>query len=164
MLCCSYLHFLRLGLLLNPELSDSTNWGSQLAIEIPVSDSRTLGLQLGCHICPAFYVDSGGWDSDFHVCVRQALYPLELSPQCSYDNSKMQMAFSSASHIFCFFWLLWDIMTMVSFLCLTETHRSWNVSKDRGWMCAHVTLPSVTLEHVFMNGINCHDGDRIHIN
>lgn len=58
-LCCSYLHFLRLGLLLNLELSDSTNRGSQLATEIPVSDSRTLGLQLDCHICPALYVGSG---------------------------------------------------------------------------------------------------------
>lgn len=97
--CCSYLHFLRLGLLLNLELSDST----KLATEIPVSDFRTLGLQLGCYICPAFYVDSGGRDSDSHVCVRQSPLSTELSSQCSYANSKIQMAFSSASHTLCFF-------------------------------------------------------------
>lgn len=75
---CSPLHFLRLGLLLNLEPSDSTSQGSQLATGIPLSDSRTLELQVGYHICPAFYVGSGHQDSDLHVYLRQALYPQHL--------------------------------------------------------------------------------------
>lgn len=98
-------------------------------------------------------------------CVYEAS-PLttELSSQCSYANLKMQKAFSSASHTLCFSWLPRVIMTMVSYLCLTETHQGWNTNKDGGWMCMHVALTSVTLEHVFMNGIYCHDGNRVHIN
>lgn len=98
-------------------------------------------------------------------CVREAS-PLstELSSQCSYANLKIQMAFSLASYTLCFSWLPWVIMTTVSFLCLTETHRSWNASKERRWMCAHVAPTSATLEHNFMNGSNCHDGNRVHIN